>query len=36
MSVRDLIEWGLRHDPYAPIILIALPLFIATIGILMS
>lgn len=36
MSLRELVRWGMEHDPYAPIILIALPLFITTIGILMS
>lgn len=35
MTIRDLIRWGLKHDPYAPVILIALPLFIATIGVLL-
>ena len=33
--MKQLIRWGLKHDPYAPIILIALPLFIATIGVLL-
>jgi len=35
MTIKQLIQWGLKHDPYAPIIVIALPLFITTIGILM-
>lgn len=32
--IRDLIRWGFANDPYAPVILIALPAFVAAVGIL--
>lgn len=35
MNLKELIRWGFKHDPYATIIVLALPLFIATIGVLL-
>lgn len=35
VSLRAVVQWGRKHDPYAPVILIVIPLVVVTVAVLL-
>ena len=35
MTIKQLIQWGLKHDPYAPILAVVLPLVVITLALVL-